>query len=94
MMKASYLIAAAALFPLAALAQSPSTPPSEPPAQQQGTTFESLDTDSDGRISKTEAESNTHVKSQFASYDLNGDGFIERTEVTKANNAKSGPQQP
>jgi Ca2+-binding EF-hand superfamily protein len=94
MMKASQLLVAAALLPLAALAQSPSTPPSDPPAQQQGSTFESLDADSDGRISKSEAESNTHVKSQFASYDLNGDGFIERKEVADANAAKSGPQQP
>jgi Ca2+-binding EF-hand superfamily protein len=95
MMKASHLIVAAALLPLAALAQTPTTQPSEPPApQQQGTTFESLDADSDGRISKSEAESNAHVKSQFASYDLNGDGFIERAEVSNANKAKSGPQQP
>ena len=98
-MKSSKLFlagAAATLLPLAAaFAQSPpSTPSEQAAAQGQGSTFESLDQDSDGRISKSEAESNAHVTSQFASYDLNGDGFIERAEVSNANKAKSGPQQP
>lgn len=88
MMKASSLIvagAAVALLPLtAAIAQSPPAPPAEQPAQQ-GASFESLDTNSDGRISKIEAEANAGVKEQFASYDLNGDGFIERDEVERAN---------
>lgn len=88
MMKASSLIvagAAVALLPLsAALAQSPPAPAAEQPAQQ-GASFESLDTNSDGRISKVEAEENAGVKAQFSSYDLNGDGFIERDEVERAN---------
>ena len=97
MMKSSRLIAAGAaiaLLPLSvALAQSP---PAEPPAKQsQGATFESLDTNSDGRISKTEAEANENVKTQFAHYDVNGDGFIEREEVSKANSPPPAttPQQ-
>jgi len=73
---------------------SPQTPPpeqsgqpSEPthPATQgekQGATFESLDTDSDGRISKTEAEADSKVSQQFAMYDKNGNGYIEKNEVT------------
>jgi Ca2+-binding EF-hand superfamily protein len=98
MMKASRLFvagAAIALLPLsAALAQSPTPDPSaqpqSPPQQQSGgTTFESLDTNSDGRISKTEAESNATVKAQFAQYDANGDGFIERAEVTQASSPPS-----
>ena len=93
-MKSSKLFlagAAATLLPLAAaFAQSPPSAPAEQPAaQSQGSTFESLDKDSDGRISKTEADGNATVKAQFASYDLNGDGFIERAEVQKANGAKS-----
>jgi Ca2+-binding EF-hand superfamily protein len=79
---------AATLLPLAvAFAQSPPTTPE--PAQSQGTTFESLDTDSDGRISRTEAKANSTVSAQFSSYDLNGDGFIERAEVNQANNSQS-----
>jgi Ca2+-binding EF-hand superfamily protein len=98
MMKSSRLIAAGAaiaLLPLSvALAQS--SPTAEPPAKQsQGATFESLDTNSDGRISKTEAEANENVKTQFAHYDVNGDGFIERDEVSKANSPPPAttPQQ-
>jgi hypothetical protein len=101
MKKASQLFiagAAAALLPLAAaFAQTPppstpEQPPEAPSSQQgQGATFESLDTNSDGKISKTEAEANATVKAQFSSYDLNGDGFIERDEVTKSNGARSEP---
>jgi Ca2+-binding EF-hand superfamily protein len=88
--------AIAAMLPLAgAIAQSP-TPdpaaePSQPP-QRQGATFESLDTDSDGRISKTEAAANQAVTEQFSRYDKNGNGFIEREEVTSANS--SPPADP
>jgi Ca2+-binding EF-hand superfamily protein len=93
-MKASRLIVAgavAALLPFTAvIAQNPTPdtatqPAQTTPAQGQGATFESLDTDSDGRISKTEAEANANVKAQFSRYDVNGDGFIERAEVGKAN---------
>lgn len=95
MKKTSRLIvagAAATLLPLAvAFAQSPDqgTPPQSGQAQQ-GATFESLDTDGDGRISKAEAEANEGVKAQFSRYDINGDGFIERAEVGQAN--ESQPQ--
>jgi EF hand len=93
MKKASRLFiagAAAALLPLtAALAQTPPPPaPAEQPPQSQGATFESLDTNSDGRISKSEAEANADVKAQFSSYDVNGDGFIERAEVNSSNRSQ------
>jgi hypothetical protein len=85
-MKASSLLTAgavAALLPLAgAFAQSP---PAEQPAKQQGATFESLDADSDGRISKTEAAVNENVTAQFSRYDKNGNGFIEKEEVSVSN---------
>ena len=81
--------AAAALLPLAAaVAQSPTQDTPSPPAQQ-GATFESLDTDSDGRISKTEAAANVSVTEQFSRYDKDGNGFIERAEVGATNNAPS-----
>lgn len=104
-MKASNLIAAgtlAALLPFAAaLAQSPTpdqtspTQPTEtaPAPQSQGTTFESLDTNSDGKISKTEAAANQNVSAQFERYDKNGDGFIERAEVNSANSTPEPPKQ-
>jgi Ca2+-binding EF-hand superfamily protein len=85
--------AVAALLPIAgAMAQTPSEPA---PPPQKGATFESLDTDSDGKISKAEAAANSDVSAQFTRYDQNADGFIERAEVTSANQAPAGetPQQ-
>jgi Ca2+-binding EF-hand superfamily protein len=85
-MKASRLFIAGTVAALlhtgAAFAQS-STPAQSEPAQpaQQGATFESLDTNSDGRISKDEAAVNANVTAQFSSYDKNANGFIEREEV-------------
>ena len=96
-MKSSRLFIAAgvaALLPLAgAFAQSP-TPPAEEPAQpaQQGATFESLDANSDGRISKEEAAVNASVTQQFSRYDKNGNGFIEKEEVSASNTAP--PEKP
>ena len=101
-MKSSRLLIAAsvaALLPLAsAFAQSP-TPPAEQSTQpsqttqpaQQGATFESLDTNSDGRISKDEAAANSAVTEQFSRYDQNGNGFIERDEVGAANTEPADP---
>ncbi len=98
---------AVALLPFAAaFAQSPTpdqtapqSPPQSPPEQSQpsapqakGTTFESLDVDGDGRISKAEAEVSANVSAQFSKYDQNGDGFIERAEVNSANSPP--PQTP
>ena len=89
--------AAVALMPFAgafAQSQDPATQPSQQPAEQpaqQGTTFESLDADSDGKISKAEAAVNESVSAQFSKYDQNGDGFIERSEVNSANDSRSQP---
>jgi Ca2+-binding EF-hand superfamily protein len=99
--------AVAALLPLAgAFAQSPppQTDPSTQPAQesqqpqqqqpqQQGATFESLDKDGDGKISKAEAASNANVSQQFSRYDKNGDGFIEKEEVSSSNKATDPSKQ-
>jgi len=95
MKKASNLLLAGATTALLSLAAFAQTPPASPePAQpSRGSSFESLDTNSDGRISKAEAEGNAGVKAQFSSYDLNGDGFIERAEVNQANNPQSQPPQ-
>jgi Ca2+-binding EF-hand superfamily protein len=79
-----------------ALAQSPTTEPGATTQQpsQGGATFESLDADGDGKISKVEAEANANVKSQFSSYDVNADGFIERSEVAQVSKPRTEtPQQ-
>jgi hypothetical protein len=77
--------AIAAVLPLTAAFAQQSQPP------KQGVTFESLDTDGDGRISKTEAAVNDEVTVQFSRYDKNGDGYIAKDEVTSAN---SPPPEP
>jgi Ca2+-binding EF-hand superfamily protein len=67
-------------------------PDQHSPSSGQGASFESLDADGDGRISKAEAASNATVQDQFSRYDVNGDGFIERTEVQQANGSDAGGQ--
>jgi hypothetical protein len=107
-MKATKILIAGtaiALLPFAAAVAQ--TPPADPAAQsrestqptapvqpaQKGVTFESLDTDSDGKISKAEAAANSSVTAQFSRYDKNGDGFIEREEVDGSNSQSATPPQ-
>src|SRR5262245_14162516 len=90
--------AVAAMLPLTAvIAQTApqGNPPASEPSQtpKQGASFESLDTDGDGRISKTEAAANSDVTAQFSRYDQNGDGYIERAEVNSANNPPPDAKQ-
>ena len=85
----------AAAFAQQSPTPNPDTQPADPPSQSApsqsgGATFESLDVNGDGKISKTEAEANAVVKAQFSRYDVNGDGFIDRDEVNTANKP---PQQ-
>jgi len=74
---------------------SPSDQPTHPATEgaKQGASFASLDTDGDGRISKSEAEADAKVKQQFSMYDKNGNGFIEKSEVMTANES-SPPEAP
>jgi Ca2+-binding EF-hand superfamily protein len=89
--------AVAALLPFAgAVAQTPPpTPQESPPTEpaQKGTTFESLDANSDGKISKEEAAANQNVSSQFSRYDQNGNGYIEREEVGATNKSQEPAKQ-
>ena len=66
-------------------------PPTQHPATGGGVSFESLDTDGDGRISKTEAATNDRVTKDFSRYDKNGNGYIEKEEVSPP--AESVPKQ-
>ena len=54
------------------------------PAKGANATFESLDKDSDGRLSQSESTTSNTVSSQFASLDRDGDGYITKDEF-KAN---------
>ena len=73
------LIAAAvvALLPLAAVAGDKDKTPA-PMGAEASAQFDTLDTDRDGRISRTEAASDTKI--MFATADKNGDGYLDSTE--------------
>src|SRR6185295_6330677 len=82
-MKTSQFLIAGAIAALlqagVAAAQSPPPDPAEKSAQS-SVTFESLDKDGDGRVSKTEAEADAKISKNFAMYDKNGNGYIEKDE--------------
>ena len=101
-MRATRLVIAGAVAALLqiglAAAQSPPpeqagkpTQPTHPTQPKNDATFETLDKDADGRISKTEAEADAKVKQQFSMYDKNGNGYIERDEVMSSNDAPPAP---
>ncbi|WP_416396897.1 EF-hand domain-containing protein [Allohahella sp. A8] len=50
-------------------------------AQSLEQSFNKLDQDGDGKISKDEARENPQVESQFSQLDVNGDGEIGRNEM-------------
>jgi hypothetical protein len=100
---AALLQTAAAVAQTPPPAQTPPTSATTPPEQgppmkhpavggQAGVSFESLDKDGDGRISKPEAQADAKVSQQFTMYDKNGNGFIEKDEVSSSNNAP--PETP
>lgn len=45
-----------------------------------GDTFKMLDTDGDGKISKSEASANEHLANSFDKLDGNSDGFVTKRE--------------
>jgi Ca2+-binding EF-hand superfamily protein len=59
-----------------------------------GATFDSLDTNRDGRISRAEASADSKIV--FARADANGDGYLDTMEFSKASKMKddstSSPQ--
>lgn len=98
-MKSSKLLLASALLSASVLAQTP--PGGTGPADNAGNrqvTFESLDTNSDGRISSTEAKMDSALSAKFSSLDKQGRGYITRAEFQAyqrgADDAGNGARTP
>ena len=70
--------AVAVLIPLAAIAADDRKPPATP-AGQTGS-FDTLDTNKDGRISMPEASADPKLVEGFSSADKNGDGYLDNSE--------------
>jgi hypothetical protein len=79
------LLCSAALFSTAALADD------KPDAKGSGGVFQALDTDGDGKISKSEAESNQSFANSFDKLDGNSDGFVTKREYQRNTHAKPKP---
>jgi hypothetical protein len=77
-MTCKLLAAAAMLIPLSGMAQVNDDRPATP-AGQSGT-FETLDTNQDGRISMPEASADPRLVETFATADKNGDGYLDNDE--------------
>jgi Ca2+-binding EF-hand superfamily protein len=81
------LLAAAVLaaIPLSAMAQVDDTPAT--PAGQSGS-FDTLDTNKDGRISMPEATADPKLVETFSTADKNGDGYLDNTEFDDRTESK------
>jgi Ca2+-binding EF-hand superfamily protein len=76
------LIAAAAMVPLAGIAaEGDKTQPRTPAGTS--ATFDTLDTNKDGRISMPEASADPSLVESFSSADKNGDGYLDNSEFDK-----------
>ena len=81
-MKIKLLIAAASLAPLAVIAVENSKTQTSTPAGS-SVSFDSLDTNKDGRISMPEASADPSLVESFSSADKNGDGYLDNAEYDK-----------
>jgi hypothetical protein len=73
------LLVAVALIPLAGMAAEGVKSPPATPAGQSGS-FDSLDSNKDGRISLPEASADPKLVEKFSSVDKNGDGYLDNSE--------------
>lgn len=82
-----------ALVPLAGFAQDPQTRDQAPPATPAGQsgTFDTLDTNKDGRISMPEAAADPKLVETFSTADKDGDGYLDKSEY--ASNVSAPPRQ-
>jgi len=80
----SKLLAAAvvALIPMAGIAAEGQKTEAATPAGQSGS-FESLDSNKDGRISMPEASVDPKLVETFSTTDKNGDGYLDNAEYDK-----------
>jgi hypothetical protein len=79
------LAAAVAMIPMSGWAQVDETPPT--PAGQSGS-FETLDTNKDGRISMPEASADPRLVETFSTSDKNGDGYLDNAEFDERTEAQ------
>lgn len=77
-MKTPILILSALSVSSIAWAQQPSNPPAGDRGNQHS--FETLDRNSDGRISATEAQADPALAAKFSTLDKNGKGYITKAE--------------
>jgi Ca2+-binding EF-hand superfamily protein len=75
-------VAVAALIPLAGTAIA-----GDKDKSHAGASFDALDTNRDGRISKSEAAADANL--MFSSADANADGYLDNSEFKKARKAHS-----
>jgi hypothetical protein len=76
-----------ASIPLAGIAADGAKTPPATPAGQSGS-FESLDSNKDGRISLPEASADPKLVEQFSSADKNGDGYLDNSEYDKGTKSR------
>jgi hypothetical protein len=83
------LLAAAvvALIPLAGIAAEGEKTKPATPAGQSGS-FDSLDSNKDGRISMPEASADPKLVEQFSSADKNGDGYLDNSEYARGTDSR------
>jgi hypothetical protein len=81
------VVAVAALLPIAGAAVA-----GEGDKMKQGAKFDTLDTNRDGKISKSEAAADSTIV--FTSADANGDGYLDASEYSKAHKSTDSGQQP
>jgi hypothetical protein len=80
-----------ALLPLAGLTVEPAAAPAPATPAGQSGSFDTLDTNKDGRISMPEAAADPKLVEIFSAADKNGDGYLDKTEY--ANSIKAPPRQ-
>jgi hypothetical protein len=83
------LLAAAvvAMIPLAGIAAEGDKTKPATPAGQSGS-FDSLDSNKDGRISMPEASADPKLVEQFSSADKNGDGYLDNSEYDRGTDSR------
>jgi hypothetical protein len=80
--------AVAALVPLAGTALAKDHDKSGMKSGTAGASFDALDTNRDGRISRAEAAADSNIS--FATADANGDGYLDNMEYSQARKMSSG----